>query len=420
MTYTLGSTTAVGSLTYQYDAAGRRTQMGGSLAATGFPQATTLAAYDMANELTTWNGTTITPDANGNILNDGAASYTWNARNQLISRGSKSFQYDSYGRRTLNAAGNNLLYEGLNVGQELSGSTPIANRILGGIDEFFSRMDTRGAYSPITDALGTVLALTNSSGNITTQFGYDPYGNTTSSGGTSTNVFQYTGRENDGNGLYFYRARYYSPTFGRFVSEDPAGFNFGPNLYQYTYDSPSNFVDPLGLWPGSGSVSIGGTINVSLGPINFQYSGGFAADVNGNVGVYNTYTPFPGGAFPSGDVGNVGNYGGSGYPYSFPQTRPGSTPASNWYFGIGVSVAGSNAHTICSLGGPFVSGSAGGGEGVTGSADGFGGTDSQGRKVVGGGGTVGTGWGSGARTTVNVTNTEITPLAGRKAQTGCQ
>ena len=54
-------------------------------------------------------GATITPDANGNILNDGIAAYTWNGRNQLISRGSTSFEYDSLGRRILNAAGNDLL-----------------------------------------------------------------------------------------------------------------------------------------------------------------------------------------------------------------------------------------------------------------------------------------------------------------------
>jgi RHS repeat-associated protein len=254
MTYTLGTTTAVGSLTYQYDAAGRRTQIGGSLAATGFPQAMTLAAYDAANELSNWNGTTITPDANGNVLNDGVAAYTWNARNQLISRGSTNFQYDSYGRRTLNAAGNNLLYEGWNAAQELSGTTPTANRSLGGIDEFFTRTDTTGAYSPITDALGSSLALTNSSGNITTQYGYDPFGNASSNGGTSTNVFQYTGRENDGNGLYFYRARYYSPTFGRFISEDPIGFGDGPNVYSYVHNSPLNLRDPFGLSTSSAAL----------------------------------------------------------------------------------------------------------------------------------------------------------------------
>jgi RHS repeat-associated protein len=248
MTYTLGTTTAVGSLTYQYDAASRRTQMGGSLAATGFPQAMTLAVYDVDNELTNWNGTTITPDANGNILNDGAAGYTWNARNQLITRGSTTFQYDSYGRRTLNAAGNNLLYEWWNAAQELSGTTAVANRVLGGIDEFFNRTDSTGAHTPITDGLGSILALTNSSGGITTQYGYDPYGNTTNNGVNSTNISQYTGRENDGDGLYSYRARYYSPTLGRFISEDPLGFGGGNfNLYAYANDAPVAYTDPTGL-----------------------------------------------------------------------------------------------------------------------------------------------------------------------------
>ncbi len=412
MSYQLGTSTSVGTLTYQYDAAGRRTQMGGSLAATGFPQAVSSAVYDVANELTNWNGTTITPDANGNILNDGVAAYTWNGRNQLISRGTTTFQYDSYGRRTLNAAGNNLLYEGWNAGQELSGTTPIANRLLGAVDEFFSRTDSTGAYSPIVDALGSVLALTNSSGNTTAQYAYDPFGGTTSSGGSSTNVFQYTGRENDGNGLYSYRARYYDPQIGRFISEDAAGFAFGPNLYQYTYDSPTSFVDPFGLWTGS----LGGTVNVNLGFINFQYSGGFVVDGSGNVGVYNTYTVLPGGAFPSGDVSNVGWLNS---PQYYPlEPNPGSKPASGWGFGLGLSGAVSNAHSISCLAGPFISGSAGGGEGVAATADGFGGRDSKGRVVAGGGATVGTGWGSGTRTSVNVTNTVVTPLAGRNC--GCQ
>jgi RHS repeat-associated protein len=244
LSYQLGAT-QIGTLTYQYDAVGRRTQVGGSLGASGFPQPVASAIYDVANELTNWNGGTIIYDQNGNIQNDGAAIYTWNARNQLISRGGTGFQYDAFGRRTLNAAGNNLLYEGLNVGQELSGTTPIANRILGGIDEFFSRTDSTGSYSPITDALGSVLALANSSGNITTQYQYDPFGNTTSYG-SGSNLFEYTGRENEANGLYFYRSRYYSPAFGRFVSEDAIGFSGGTNLHRYAEDSPVSGLDPYG------------------------------------------------------------------------------------------------------------------------------------------------------------------------------
>jgi RHS repeat-associated protein len=75
-----------------------------------------------------------------------------------------------------------------------------------------------------TDALGSVIALTDDSGNVRTTYAYDPFGNVTISGEASDNTFQYTGRENDGKGLYFYRARYYSPELQRFISEDPIGF----------------------------------------------------------------------------------------------------------------------------------------------------------------------------------------------------
>jgi YD repeat-containing protein len=100
--------TSVGNLVYNYDAAGRRTQLGGSLAATNFPTAVNSSAYDVVNQLTNWNGTTISYDANGNIQNDGTA-YAWNARNQLTARGTTTFKYDSFGGRTLNAAGNELI-----------------------------------------------------------------------------------------------------------------------------------------------------------------------------------------------------------------------------------------------------------------------------------------------------------------------
>lgn len=58
---------------------------------------------------------------------------------------------------------------------------------------------------------------------------------------------QYTGRENDGTGLYFYRARYYSPALQRFVNEDPLEFEAGDiNLYSYVSNSPTNYTDPTG------------------------------------------------------------------------------------------------------------------------------------------------------------------------------
>ncbi|MCL4471289.1 MAG: RHS repeat-associated core domain-containing protein [Gammaproteobacteria bacterium] len=60
--------------------------------------------------------------------------------------------------------------------------------------------------------------------------------------------YGYTGREPDVTGLIYYRARYYDPTIGRFISRDPAGMPDGINQYAYVRNNPVNFTDPLGLY----------------------------------------------------------------------------------------------------------------------------------------------------------------------------
>ena len=119
-----------------------------------------------------------------------------------------SLQYHAEGRRTKNVAGTSLLYDGANAAQELSGSTVVTNLLSGGVDEVLTRTDSSGALTPLADALGSTVALVDSSGNLVTQHAYDPFGNTTVSGAANSNAFQYTGRENEGSGLYYYRARY--------------------------------------------------------------------------------------------------------------------------------------------------------------------------------------------------------------------
>jgi RHS repeat-associated protein len=186
------------------------------------------------------------------MLSDGTNAFTWNARNQVAKLNNVSLQYDAFGRRIQNAAGTSFFYDGANAAQELSGTTVTANLLSGGIDEVFSRTDSSGAFTPLKDALGSTIALVDSSGNIQTSYTYDPYGGTSVTGTSNGNEFQYTGRESEGNGLYFYRARYYSPLLHRFISEDPLGFaGSGPNFYAYVLDSPTNFSDPLGLEVGT-------------------------------------------------------------------------------------------------------------------------------------------------------------------------
>lgn len=68
------------------------------------------------------------------------------------------------------------------------------------------------------------------------------------SSGSANNPYQYTGRENDGGGLYFHRARYYSPGMGRFISEDPFGLGGGLNGYAYVGGNPIQLSDPYGLY----------------------------------------------------------------------------------------------------------------------------------------------------------------------------
>jgi RHS repeat-associated protein len=60
----------------------------------------------------------------------------------------------------------------------------------------------------------------------------------------------YTGRELDPEtGMYYYRARYYDPEIGRFLGEDPLGFEAGVNFYTYVSNNPINFNDPMGMEP---------------------------------------------------------------------------------------------------------------------------------------------------------------------------
>jgi RHS repeat-associated protein len=244
VTYNFGAST-LGNLTYTYDHLGRRTQTGGSFARTNLPGTVTSASYDAANELTNWNGTAISYDANGNMLFDGSHSFTWNARDEVTTVNGVGFQYDALGRRTKNLVGTSFIFDAENAGQEFSGSSVTANIWTGDLDEVFRRSDSNGTVFPITDLLGSVIALTDSAGNIVTSYTYDPFGNTTTAGAISSNPTQYAGRENEGNGLYFYRNRYYSPQLGRFVSEDPV--QAGGNFYIYAEDDPIDWVDPLGL-----------------------------------------------------------------------------------------------------------------------------------------------------------------------------
>lgn len=102
----------------------------------------------------------------------------------------------------------------------------------------------------LTDALGSILALTDSTGAVQTEYTYEPFGKATVTGSANTSSYLYTGRESDGTGLVYYRSRYYHPELQRFISEDawkPARMK-GKNLYAYVKNNPLRYTDPLGFY----------------------------------------------------------------------------------------------------------------------------------------------------------------------------
>jgi RHS repeat-associated protein len=92
-----------------------------------------------------------------------------------------------------------------------------------------------------------VIGLADGNGVIKTSYNYSPFGKRQATGASSDNPFTFTGREDDGTGLYYYRARYYSPDQKRFIAADPLGFGGGDsNFYAYVGNNPINFTDPSG------------------------------------------------------------------------------------------------------------------------------------------------------------------------------
>ena len=242
--------------------------------------------YNASNELTSFPGATYTYDYNGNATSkadsNGTTGFTWDYENRLTSvtlpggGGTVSFKYDPFGRRIqkISASGIvNYLYDGANIVTEVdgTGNTLAAYAQGAGIDEPLA-MWRGGATSYYqADGLGSITALSGAAGALSATYTYDAFGKVTASTGSLVNPFRYTGREWDSEtSLYYYRARYYEPDIGRFVSEDPIAFKGGINFYVYVKNQPPSFADPSGLCqfePPKGKASCVCTNPVSTGKI---------------------------------------------------------------------------------------------------------------------------------------------------------
>ena len=218
--------------------------------------------YQPFNRLVSANGGSFGYDTIGNLISktDAGGSWTnsWDHENRLkqaaLSGGvTVNYSYDALGRRvqrSSNASGTTrFVYDGDDVVRDLDGSgATVADYVNAlGIDEKLRQTSSGASSYFLSDHLQTTRALTDASGAVTSVLGFDSFGNVI---GSSPTRYTYTGRELDPDtGLFYYRARFYDSQQGRFVSEDPIGFEGGNNFYVYVENNPLNFVDPEGLKP---------------------------------------------------------------------------------------------------------------------------------------------------------------------------
>jgi RHS repeat-associated protein len=252
-------TTNIDSETYAYDAIGNRTSHATSLGQSLVTQPTT-NEFDVGNRLIQFGSTSERYDANGNLTQDATATYTWDSRNRLKSivttaGQTTAFTYDAADNLiaqsdtgpTLNLTKYFVLDSETNVAYEAASDGTSYSVLSGlGIDSHLGIVQSNGQVQyGLPDAINSTIATVDQAGALKSQFAYDSFGQTRTSGNYP---FEFTGRVPVTADLYYYRARFYNPTTGRFVAADPIGFAGGDsNLYRYASNSPALLTDPAGL-----------------------------------------------------------------------------------------------------------------------------------------------------------------------------
>jgi RHS repeat-associated protein len=272
--------------------------------------------HNELNQLTEDDSCWYSYDADGNMAEKISKTtgdtiyFVWDIENKLVEVRKPGmvakYIYDPLGRRvqkTVNGVAKEMRYDGQDLIMEVDENDVItASYTFGpGMDNPLLMTRNGNSYYYVKDGLGSVIALTDNAGSVVHEYRYSVFGEIVEESGDSVeNPFTYTAREYDKEtGNYYYRARYYDPAIGRFISEDPIGFahiievrKFGlfshnaiqkldpaqlvlltkfygnTNLYMYVGNSSLVFVDPLGLisWPGYvGTLSMGYGGGVVLG-----------------------------------------------------------------------------------------------------------------------------------------------------------
>lgn len=264
---------------------------------------TASATFGDANQQVTSGTDVYTHDADGNLTTvTGSRSWsaTFDAENRLVAltRGSetRTFTYDASGARVSSSVNGQTQRHFYDPRGRLLWDTDGTGAVMAYYvytgDRLQAKVGPGGAtYFYHHDSRGSTVALTDGTGTVINAYAYGPFGEITRRREAVANRFTYVGAhgvQDDGDGLFFMRHRYYDARTGRFVSRDPIGFDGGYNLYGYVGGDVANEVDPSGLEPPKKNDAGAAALKCMVVVSNGIFAGlevGAAFTVGGPVGV---------------------------------------------------------------------------------------------------------------------------------------